>query len=217
MNSDDDRIAYLAGDTARPVEPEDREGLDELRALLADPSTWEEPGPALEDSVLAAVTAASGARPSPALRARSRRFRPALVYTAFAAAAAIVVAVAVGVIVPGTSSSQEHYSAALAATGLMPGARGDATLTQTTAGWQIELGVTGLPRLDNGRYYEAWLKNASGILVPIGTFNQGPSVTLWAGVSPDDFSTLVISEQSVGHNQASSGKRVLTGLVQDDS
>jgi Anti-sigma-K factor rskA len=213
VNSDDDRIAYLEGDTARPVEPGDRESLDGLRALLADPSTWEEPGPALEDSVLAAVAAASGTSP----RARSRRFRPALVYTAFAAAAAIVVLVVVGVILRGTGSSQDRYTAALAATDLVPGARGDATLTQTAAGWQIELGVTGLPHLDNGLYYEAWLKNAGGILVPVGTFIQGPSVTLWAGVSPDDFSTLVVTEQPVGHNQASSGKPVLTGLVKDDS
>ena len=215
MNSDDDRIAYLAGDTARPVEPGDREGLDGLRALLADPSTWEEPGPALEDSVLAAVTAASGARPSPTLRARSRRFRPALVYTAFAAAAVLVAVVVAGVILRGTGSPQDRYTAALAATGLVPGAHGDATLTQTAAGWQIELGVTGLRHLDNGLYYEAWLKNAGGTLVPVGTFIQGPSVTLWAGVSPDDFSTLVVTEQPVGHNQASSGKPVLTGLVKD--
>jgi hypothetical protein len=49
--------------------------------------------------------------------------------------------------------------------------------------------------------------------VPIGTFNQGPSVTLWAGVSPVDFPTLTITEQQVGRSQASSGKRVLTGSV----
>ena len=34
------------------------------------------------------------------------------------------------------------------------------------------INATGLPRRDNGAYYEAWLKNAAGVLVPIGTFNQ---------------------------------------------
>ena len=50
-----------------------------------------------------------------------------------------------------------------------------------------------------------------------GTFNQGPSVTLWAGVSPDDFPTLVITEQQVGHNQTSPGKQVLVGSVDNHS
>ena len=216
MTSDDDRIAYLAGDTARFVDPGDREDLDGLRALLADPSTWEEPDSALEDRVLAAVAVASGGRPSPAARARPRRFRPALVYTAFAAAA-IVVAVVVGVALRGTGNSPEQHTAALAATNLVPGASGNATLTQTTPGWRIVLKVSGLSRLDHGRYYEAWLKNAAGILVPAGTFNQGPSVTLWAGVSPDDFPTLVITEQQVGHNQTSPGKQVLVGSVDNHS
>ena len=88
VTSDDDWIAYLAGDTARSIEPGDRAELDRLRALLADPAAWEKPAPALENRVLTAVAVASGAHPSPAPRARSRRFRPGLVYTAFAFAAA---------------------------------------------------------------------------------------------------------------------------------
>ena len=56
---------------------------------------------------------------------------------------------------------------------LSPGATGDATLTKTSSGWRIELDATGLPRLENGRFYEAWLRNTAGVLVPIGTFNEG--------------------------------------------
>ena len=54
-----------------------------------------------------------------------------------------------------------------------PGAGGEATLTKTSSGWRIELDATGLPRLDGGRFYEAWLRNPAGVLVPIGTFNEG--------------------------------------------
>ena len=165
----------------------------------------------------AGIPAASGARPSPALGARSRRFRPGLVYTAFAAAAAIVVAVAVGVHLQATGNSPTQFTAALAPTGRAPGASGgasgSATLIETATGWRIELKVTGLPRRDHGRYYEAWLKNAAGILVPVGTFNEGPSATLWAGVPPTDFPTLTVTEQQVGRNQASSGNLVLSGSV----
>ena len=38
-------------------------------------------------------------------------------------------------------------------------------------------------------FYQAWLRNAAGVLVPIGTFNEGRNVTLWAGVSPKDYPT----------------------------
>jgi hypothetical protein len=171
-----------------------------------------EPG-AAKISPPAGIPAASGARPSPALGARSRRFRPGLVYTAFAAAAAIVVAVAVGVHLQATGNSPTQFKAALAPTALARGASGSATLIKTTSGWRIELKVTGLPRRDNGRYYEAWLKKGAGTLVPVGTFNEGPSVTLWAGVSPTKFPTLTVTKQWVRSDQASSGKLVLSGSV----
>jgi pSer/pThr/pTyr-binding forkhead associated (FHA) protein len=164
-------------------------------------------------SLPAGIPAASGARPSPALSARSRRFRPGLVYTAFAKAAAIAVLVAVGVHLQATGNSSTQYTAALASTDLAPGASGSATMIETATGWRIELKVTGLPRRDHGRYYEAWLENAAGKLVPVGTFNEGTSVTLWAGVPPTKFPTLTVTEQKVGSNQASSGKRVLSGLA----
>ena len=97
---------------------------------------------------------------------------------------------------------------------LSPGARAHATLTQTTSGWRIELDASGLPRLDNGRFYEAWLKNQNGVLVPIGTFNQGGRIVmLWAGVSPRDFPTFTVTEESADGNQASSGRVVLVGTV----
>jgi hypothetical protein len=129
------------------------------------------------------------------------------------AAAVAVVAVAIGVVVSRSGTSEQQFHAALAATDLAPGASGDATLTKTSSGWRIELDATGLPRLDNGRFYEAWLKNASGVLVPIGTFNEGTKVTLWAGVSPKDFGTLSVTREQADGDQTSSGEKVLAGPV----
>ena len=57
---------------------------------------------------------------------------------------------------------------------LVPGAKGEATLTKTSSGWRIELDATGLPRLDGGRFYEAWLRNAAGVLVPDRDVQRGP-------------------------------------------
>jgi hypothetical protein len=112
-----------------------------------------------------------------------------------------------------SGSSATRFQAALAPTELVPGANGEATLTKTSSGWRIELDATGLPRLDRGRFYEAWLRNAGGVLVPIGTFNEGRNVRLWAGVSPKAFGTLTVTREQADGNQASSGEKVLVGTV----
>src|SRR5829696_4666808 len=111
------------------------------------------------------------------------------------------------------AAAGETFHTALAPTELARGAVGEATLTKTSSGWRIELDATGLPRLDGGRFYEAWLRNAAGTLVPIGTFNEGSDVTLWAGVSPTEFTTLTITRERTDDDQASSGEKVLVGTV----
>jgi hypothetical protein len=101
----------------------------------------------------------------------------------------------------------------MAPTALVPGARGEATLTKTTSGWRIELDASGLPRLDDGRFYEAWLRNDDGVLVPVGTFNDGRNVTLWAGVSPKDFATFTVTRERADGDQGSSGEKVLVATI----
>jgi len=98
-------------------------------------------------------------------------------------------------------------------TPLAPGASGTATLTQTTSGWRIHLNAIGLPRLDNGRFYQAWLKNAAGTAIPIGTFNEGRDVMLWAGVPPSDYGTMTVTRQTAQGGPASSGQVVLIGAT----
>ena len=49
--------------------------------------------------------------------------------------------------------------------------------------------------------------------MPIGTFNEGREVTLWAGVSPKLFPTLTITREQADGDQASSGEKVLVGTV----
>jgi len=226
--SDDDRIDYLAGGPAGALDPAELADLDDLRALLADPSAWAEPGPDLEDSVTAAVIRAAasatpgrsvpagvtqphrGRRPLVASAPRSRRPRIAWLAGLAAAAAAAVIAVVVTV---GGGSNATQFQAALSGTALAPGASAQVTLTQTQDGWRITLQGHGLPRLDNGYYYEAWLKNPAGILVPVGTFNQPDNVTLWAGVPPTQYPTITITRQRADGNPASSGQRVLVGVA----
>ena len=226
--SDDDRILYLSGEPVDSLTPQERAELDELRALLETPATWEEPDAALEDRIVSAI-AEEARRERPAESApvapatpqvpRRRGFRwpfrrPGLVLGGFAtAAAAIIVAIVIVIAVGGSSSSPLQYAMVVSGTSLAPGAHGSATLTKMTSGWEIQLSATGLPHLANGRYYQAWLKNAAGILVPVGTFNDAEHVILWSGAPVTQFRAFSVTEQLANGNPVSSGRRVLVGVA----
>ena len=214
----DREIAELAALADGSLPPERRVALEARVAAspeLADRLAEQ------QRAVTLTRSAGEGIEAPPALRARieaqrrSRRARAPrrLVLVGAATAAALVVAVGVGVSVLGSGTSAESFHAALAPTDLAPGATGEATLTKTSSGWRIELDASGLPRLDGGRFYEAWLRNAAGVLVPVGTFNEGARVTLWAGVSPKDFTTLTVTRERADGDQTSSGEKVLVGTV----
>ena len=126
--------------------------------------------------------------------------------------AAIVAVVVSGVLLL-RPPAQRTFDVAFQPTELAPTAAGSAVMLKSDSGWEIKLNVTGLPRLDNGRFYQGWLRNADGVLVPIGTFNEGTDVVLWSGVSPDAFPTMTITQEQADGNQDSSGQRVLVGTA----
>ncbi|HEY2657785.1 MAG TPA: anti-sigma factor [Solirubrobacteraceae bacterium] len=219
MTSDDetDRIAYLSGEGGDSLTPEDRAELDELRAALSEPATWAEPDRALEDAVVAAVVAeagqgASGA-PSRWAELGRRLVWPGRWLGVATVGAAAVVAVVIAVGTRSSAPAPQRLAMVVSGTYLAPGAHGSAIATKMESGWQIKLSATGLPRLSGSRYYQAWLKNAHGILVPIGTFNDARQVTLWSGVPVTMFGTLSVTEQRANGDSASSGLRVLVGTI----
>ena len=216
MTTDDDRIGYLAGEGGGDLDDAEAADLDDLRALLADESVWVEPDARLEDAVVAAVASESGARHQPATVGPRRGARRLYVIGAAAAAAVLVVAVSVIAISTSRTTQGRQLAASLAATEVAPAAAGRATLTQTDSGWRVELDATGLPRRDGGRFYEAWLRNDEGILVSIGSFNEPEDVVLWAGVTPLEFRTLSVTEETADGDPATSGRRVLVGVAVDD-
>jgi hypothetical protein len=215
--SDDYEPAELAALADGSLAPERRAALEASVAAspeLADRLAEQERAVALTRSAAAEVDAPADLRARIEARRRPRRVpvRPALVGLGAAAAAAVALVVALRVVDSGTSA--ERLYVALAATESAPGAEGEATLTKTDSGWRIELDATGLPRLEGRRFYQAWLRNAAGVLVPIGTFNEGRDVTLWAGVSPKDFTTFSVTRELADGDQESSGERVLVGTVE---
>jgi len=269
--SDEDRIAYLAGEPVESLTSEERAELDELRGLLEADEMWAQPPPELEDRVVAAIADAAGTAeaPEPARAPRPQQFatpvqpaevrraardaeareprqapapRPApspqaarvvkkprrerswvmtiLERPAYAfGVLAVLVAVVAGITALSNSGGGSpspaplQFAMVVNGTSLAPGAHGSATLTKMSSGWQVELSASGLPHLTNGRYYQAWLKNSAGVLVPIGTFNDAVKVTLWSGVPVTQFRTLSVTRQEANGNPASSGERVLIGTI----
>ena len=219
-------------------ERDGRAGLpDGVALVLGQRETWAEPPPEMEAAVRAAllreranagatsvdvsgialertdVSGGSGAARPPddeMSAARDRRGRLLLV------AAALMGVAAVGTAVVISQTGQDSTVVALTPTELAPDASGTAELSETPSGFSIELDIDGLPPAAEGSYYQAWLKNADGELVTIGTFHArdgSDDVILWSGVDPADYPTLTVTLQREGEGAQSSGQVVLTGSL----
>jgi Anti-sigma-K factor rskA len=238
---DDDRIAYLAGEEAPSLPGDEMAALDALRAELGAAAMWDEPSGDLEDRVVAAVSRAVAEErgpervrdrapeaaqhrapspspsPSPSRWSRLRaRFSPRRPIFALSLSLPVAAAAAVAIVLVTSSGSTTpplQFAMVVQGTPLAPDAHGSATLTKMSSGWRIRLSATGLPRRDGKKFYEAWLKNAAGVLVPVGTFNDARDVTLWSGVPVTKFRSLSVTQQVANGNPKSSGRRVLIGTI----
>ncbi|MEZ5265071.1 MAG: anti-sigma factor [Acidimicrobiales bacterium] len=204
---------------------DDRAELDAIAVLLGDAGSWEEPPADLEDLVVdlvagaavaarpvaarpaaagpgAGVPAAGDAAVIPLATARRRQWRTSLL----AAAAAAVVAVIVT-----TALDRDPAAPPISIEVALPDDRpGSVTVADTQSGLRIELHAPDLERLEEGRFYQAWLRSVDGErLVAIGTFHTGEDVILWAGVRVEDFPTLTVTIEPDDGDPASSGNRVL--------
>jgi hypothetical protein len=209
-------VAELAALADGSMAPERRAAVEARAATsaeLADRLAVQERAVALARSAATEVEAPAVLRAHVEAQRGARRVRVQRRLVLIGAAVTAVAAVAIGLTVFQSGSSGERFRAALAPTGRVPGATGEATLTKTSSGWRIKLDATGLPRLAGGRFYEAWLRNSAGGLVPVGTFNEGRDVDLWAGVSPKVFTVMIVTREQADGEQASSREQVLAGTI----
>ncbi len=229
LAADLDAVRTELAEAATWEEP--RAGLeDEIVARLLA-----EPGPAArEDRADPALrTSAPSSPPVVSLaEARARRSRTVAVVASLVAAAAIVVAV-VGFATRPAATTVESASgpagtttappsarptigpgvvAPLNGTDLLPGAAGTVRLDETESGVWIRMDATGLPRRDDGAFYQAWVKTPNG-LVPIGTFHTGDDVVLWSGIPIAGTDAVTVTLEENDGNQESSGQRVLVAAI----
>jgi hypothetical protein len=210
----EEELAALADGSLDPERRAELEARIEASPNLADRLAEQERAVALLQGAGDEVEAPAGLRARLETQRSTRTVRTPRRLALAGVAAAAVAAAAIAVAVSGGSGSHgPRFQAALGPTPLAPGAGGEATLTRTSSGWRIQLDATGLPRLEGDRFYEAWLRSSKGELVPVGTFNEGQNVTLWAGVSPLSYKVLTVTRERADGNEASSGQKVLVGPV----
>ena len=228
--ADERAIEYLETG-AVDLEPQVAADLDAVRAELADAAarttapqaapTPHPPGAAgPSDSIVALADA------------RARRARALAVVASVVAAAAVVVAVVGFASRPPATTSESAsgptgtttvrasdrrtigpgVEAPLNATDLVPGAAGTVRLDETDSGVWIRMDASGLPRRDDGAFYQAWVKTPQG-LVPIGTFHTGDDVVLWSGIPIADTDAVTVTLEENDGNQESSGQRVLVATI----
>jgi Anti-sigma-K factor rskA len=212
MNDEERYANYLEDETLDDsLDDAARAELDELRRLLANPGTWDEPPPDLAAGIVADIQAeVPSVRPTAVRRSRTW-LRPVVT---FAAAAAAVVAVAAGAVLV-TRDGADGESFSLVATEVIPAASGDATVESTGSGLAISLTIDGLPPAEPGTFYQAWMRGDIGS-VPIGTFHarEGDGqIELWSGVDVADYPLMTVTIQEEGAGPDSSGIVVLRGEI----
>lgn len=195
--------------------------LSQIQALLADESLWALPTASLEERVVEAI---NGEAPPTGAHTRDyfeyrRPARRRSLLTGFVAGAAAAAAVVAVVAIAGRDdASQPDFATRLEGTELAAGFTGPADATITPTGVYIVVAVPGLPRRDNGEFYEMWLKSCDGsLLVPAGTFHDLDEAVGWAGVDPVQFPILTVTREQAAApgsaDQGSSGEVVLRGQL----
>ena len=199
-----ERASYITDGGRRQLDFGQSAEVRLIAELLADASTWSEPKHRLGDTVVDAVTdLASGSR------------RPRHRVTKMVAGAAVVLAT-LAIVFGIVSRDEAHaeFDADLRTTVSASNSSASASveLYRNRSGFRVVLDARDLPTLPPGEYYQAWLRNAAGAVIPIGTFSSSrDEVTLWSGASTVGFVRMTVTVESKADHLASSGRVVLVG------
>jgi hypothetical protein len=201
--------AYLDGDGSHEGEAAE---FAAVASQLRAPATWAPPPPALREAVLSRVREKATA-PKQARRSRWGRLTWAVPVAALAAAAfTAVIIIADRALLPGPPAGKTY---AAVGTQLAPDASATIVVSANPSGFSLRVQATGLPAAAPGSYYSAWLHGPRGI-VPLGSFHQhqqGSAISLWSGVDPKDYTTLVITLQAEGQPPSPSDRIVMTAAL----
>lgn len=207
MRCEDAQAWFMAGERSEQVDRHlagcptcriERTGLELIAARLDDPATWEEPGGAVEERVLAEIEGL--AHPATARRA-DRRSGMLLGSAAAAVAVALVLVFA--------SIDRPDWSTDLVALPAAPQAVGRVDGWLTDEGTRMRFDVAGLPMAGPGQYYEIWLTAEDGTHVSAGSFRGPGVVDVFIGVERSEYPRVWITLEEADDDLGPSGITVL--------
>lgn len=205
MNCDEATGRFLAGEAdggvrehvaSCPTCAASASSLEATRSVLDADETWAEPPAALEEQVVALVSAS----PPEAGRGRTGWW-----WGALAGAAAVLVVVGAWAFL---APDAPDWEVAMPGTDLAPQA------SSTVAGWNTEHGtvmrleVDGLGPAPVGTVYELWLSSDSAH-ISAGTFVADGEIELTTGVRRADYPRLWVTVEPVDGEGGPSGRTVL--------
>lgn len=193
MNCEDAQATLLAGDiegaaahiaSCRSCRA-DEAAWQRWRAVLMEPSTWEEPS----DRVVERLFEGAGTIASPRmiLRVAHRRW-----------VAAAVLLVMLGGVLAFVIGRTPDWTLPLIAIAADPGNTAVVDGWNTATGTRIELRVSGIEPAPPGHYYEIWLTAPDGRHVSAGSFQAAGKVSAWAAVARSEFPRIWITLEEMG-------------------
>lgn len=206
MKCDDARAAYLSGEAAG--EHADHlascsaclsiaSELRSMQAVLDVDALWASPDPAMEETVVSLIGAASRSGAGSDSRRWARR------RTAFAAAAVAVVvaAVAAGVAVI-TRLPGPDWEVAVPGTEIAPEAVAVARGWVEPGGTRLEFDITGLDPAPPESIYEVWFSRGS-IHISAGTFSSSDdTIEMWTGIARKDFPRIWVTVEPIDTDES---------------
>lgn len=172
----------------------------DIGELLHDPTLWADSPAGLAERVVAAVRSESVLDgPDPVVersgehgtRRLATWIRPVIlgvVGTLFVLFGGIVVLSALSDV-----EQVETFTVELTSTGALPDVAGDVTVSEFDSGVRIELVAPSLPAREPGTIYAATVQRDDGTWLAAGTFRDGGTIALSAGVELDRAELFVIS------------------------
>jgi anti-sigma-K factor RskA len=131
------------------------------------------------------------------------------------ATAALLVVAVLGVGLLRVIAGDPSSDVPLTATVLAPEAGGEVRVQEVGENFQVELEVWGMPRLEEGEYYEMWYYAQGGGRISCGTFRAGPegraTVNLTAPAGARHYPEIEITREPDDGDPSSSGEEVLEG------
>ena len=205
MNCNQARAAYLAGDASAEHHTHlssctacvaAHEQLGATLGVLDSEALWQEPGPGLEDRIVALISGSAAAETP-----QSKRWR-------WAVAAAVVAIIATAGVLAARIGDDPDWEVALPGTDQAPAASGVVQGWNEDGGTRLRFDLAGLNPAPDGNIYEVWFSRGP-LHISAGTFSSAGTVDMWTGISRKDYPRIWITLEPINTDESPSIRTVM--------